>query len=143
MYKTKFTTSKELTNDSWFLIDVTNQVLGKISATISTILMGKSRPDYAPNKNSKQNIIVINADKLIVSGKKEKQKTYYRHSTRPGHLKSIQYCELVKKDPTKPLYLAIKGMLPKNTLGKQLLRQLHIYGGSTHNHQAQKPRLIA
>lgn len=137
--KTYFPKKKEH-EVTWYLIDAQDKVLGRLSATIATILTGKNKPSYTPFLDMGNFVIVINASKVTLTGKKMKQKVYYRHSGYPGGIKEIKAQELMAKAPEKMIRLAVWGMLPKNKLGKTLLKKLKVYAGSEHPHQAQKPK---
>lgn len=123
----------------WFYIDVENQTLGRISTQIASNLKNKYSIYYTPYQMSKCYIIILNADKIKISGKKESQKLYKRHSGRPGSLKEETFKQLQQRLPKRIIEKSIKGMLPKNALGRRLFTQLKIYCGSNHPHKAQKP----
>ena len=123
----------------WYLIDAEGQILGRLATVIADILRGKNKPEFTPNVDTGDFVIVINADKIQVSGKKETDKKYYHHTGYPGGLKVASFKELMEKDPTKALEKAVKGMLPHTTLGRQQFNKLNIYAGSEHPHAAQKP----
>lgn len=137
--KTYFPKKKEH-EITWYLIDAQDKVLGRLSATIATILTGKNKPSYTPFLDMGNFVIVINASKVKLTGKKMKQKVYYRHSGYPGGIKETKAQELMVKAPEKMIRLAVWGMLPKNKLGKTLLKKMKVYAGSEHPHQAQKPK---
>ncbi|MEO0019383.1 MAG: 50S ribosomal protein L13 [candidate division WOR-3 bacterium] len=124
---------------AWYLIDARNQVLGRLATRIARLLMGKHRPTYTPHVDAGDHVVVINAAQIILTGKKVEEKFYYRHSTKPGHLKRRSYKEMVEKFPTRPLQLAVLRMLPKNRLQAKRIRRLHIYVGPEHPHKAQNP----
>ncbi len=126
-------------NNDWIIIDAENKVLGRLASTIATYLTGKNRIDYAKNKISGCNIIVINAKKLIVTGKKINNKIYYRHSGYPGGIKKTVLKDLMSKNIQFVITNAVKGMLPKNKLQKKMLKRLRVFPEVTHNHIAQKP----
>ena len=123
----------------WHLIDAEGQHLGRLAVIIANLLRGKHKPQYTPNVDTGDFVIVINADKIKVTGTKETDKIYYHHTGYPGGLRSASFEELMKKDARLPLEKAVKGMLPHNTLGAQQFTKLKIYTGSKHNHEAQKP----
>ena len=123
----------------WFYIDVENKTLGRVSTQIASNLKSKYSIDYAPYQIKKSHIIVINADKIKVSGQKKYKKIYRRHSGRPGGLKEETFLQLQKRLPAKIIEKAVKGMLPKNALGRKLFTHLKVYSGPNHPHQAQKP----
>ena len=120
-------------------VDAEGQILGRLAATVANLLRGKHKPEYTPNVDTGDFVIVINADKIQVTGKKETDKIYYHHTGFPGGLKSISFKDLMEKDPTKAIEKAVKGMLPHNTLGAQQFTKLKVYAGPEHPHEAQKP----
>ncbi len=124
----------------WLLVDAEGQVLGRFATQVATLLRGKHKPLYTPHMDLGDNVVVINADKIKVTGKKPEQKIYYRHSGYPGGLKAISYRNLHQKHPDRIIRLAVKGMLPKNRLGRRMLKKLHVYAGPRHPHAAQQPR---
>lgn len=126
----------------WVLIDAEDQILGHVAAKAAHILRGKHKPTFTPHVDTGDYVIIINADKVRVSGKKELQKSYYRHSGFPGGLKSETFQEAMVKHPERVLEHAIKGMLPKNTLGRAQGMKLKVYAGPEHPHMAQQPRKI-
>jgi large subunit ribosomal protein L13 len=141
MNKTVFLTKKK--NDcTWFLFDAESKTLGRLSTEISRVLLGKNDPYYSPSHNINHGVIVINAEKIFVTGKKINDKFYYRHSGRPGGLTIETFREVQKRIPSRILEKAVKGMLPKGPLGRKLFTQLKIYKGSLHPHQAQNPKQI-
>lgn len=121
----------------WHLIDADGQTLGRLAVVIANLLRGKNKPQYTPNVDTGDFVIVINADKIKVSGNKETDKIYYHHTGYPGGLRSASFKELMEKDARLPLEKAVKGMLPHNTLGAQQFTKLKIYTGPNHNHEAQ------
>lgn len=123
----------------WYLIDAEGKTLGRLAVTVADILRGKNKPQYTPNVDTGDFVIVINADKIVVTGRKETDKKYYHHTGYPGGLKVASFKELMAKDATLALEKAVKGMLPHNTLGHEQLLKLKIYAGSEHPHAAQKP----
>jgi large subunit ribosomal protein L13 len=123
----------------WHVIDAQDVVLGRLASTAATLLRGKHKPIYAPHVDAGDFVIIINADKVHLSGNKRTQKMAYRHSGYPGGLRSIRYDELLEKNPEKAVEKAVKGMLPKNTLGRQMLSKLKVYSGDQHPHAAQQP----
>lgn len=128
---------------NWLVVDVEGQVLGRAATQIATLLRGKHKPTYAPHMDGGDNVIVLNSAKIVVTGRKADQKIYYRHTGYPGGLKSITYKVMLQRHPDRILKIAVKGMLPKNRLGRRLLKKLHIYSGNRHPHQAQQPTLHA
>ncbi|RKX68680.1 50S ribosomal protein L13 [candidate division WOR-3 bacterium] len=133
---------KEEVCRKWWLVDAQGKVLGRLATRIATILMGKHRPDYTPHVDNGDFVIVVNADKFHTTGKKRKEKTYYHHSGYPGGLKERTMEELLAKNPTRVLYLAVRGMLPKNRLRDRRMKRLKLYSGEDHPHQAQKPEIL-
>lgn len=123
----------------WFVIDATDVVLGRLASQVATILRGKNKPTYTPNVDTGDFVVVINCDKVRLTGKKLEQKYYRYHTGFIGGLKEVQYKKLMKENPEFAVEKAVKGMLPKNTLGRQMLSKLKVYSGSEHNHQAQQP----
>lgn len=123
----------------WYLIDAQDATLGRLAVEVANILRGKNKPQYTPHVDTGDFVIVINADKITVSGKKETDKLYRSHSGYPGGFKEISFKALMEKDPTKAIEKAVKGMLPHNTLGDEQFQKLKVYSGSEHPHAAQKP----
>lgn len=133
------TPSPAILEQKWYVIDAEHQRLGRLACEIAKILRGKKKPTYTPYMDTGDFIIVINAEKVEVTGKKSHQKLYRRHSGRPGGMKVETFEKLLKRIPERILEKAVKGMLPKNTLGRQLFTKLKVYAGPNHPHQAQKP----
>lgn len=123
----------------WYLIDAEGEILGKLAAKIASILRGKNKPEYTPHVDTGDFVVVINAEKIRVTGKKETDKIYYHHTGYPGGLKSASFNELMAKNPALALEKAVKGMLPHNTLGDEQFQKLKIYAGNEHPHEAQQP----
>ncbi|MER7364272.1 50S ribosomal protein L13 [Nonomuraea wenchangensis] len=123
----------------WYVIDATDVVLGRLASHVATLLRGKHKPIFANHVDTGDFVIVINADKIALSGNKLEQKKAYRHSGYPGGLRSVSYGELMEKRPEKAVEKAVKGMLPKNSLGRKMAKKLKVYAGAEHPHQAQKP----
>ncbi len=140
--KTSLLKREEVKRD-WVLVDASGQILGRLASKIARILMGKHKPTYTPHIDSGDFVVVLNASKIKVTGKKLRDKIYYHHSGYPGGLKEIRLEELLKNHPERVIYLAVKRMLPKNKLQAKRLRRLKIYSGSEHPHQAQKPIPLA
>ena len=126
----------------WVLIDATDQVLGRVATKAAHILKGKHKPQYTPHVDTGDFVVIINADKIRVTGVKAAEKTYYRHTLYPGGLKSETFQEAMQKHPERVIEHAVKGMLPKNTLGRAMGMKLKVYAGPEHPHMAQKPRQI-
>ncbi len=123
----------------WYVIDAEGKVLGRLASEIAKILSGKNKPIYTPHVDTGDYVIVINADKIVLTGKKLSQKSYKYHTGYPGGLREISYERMIKEKPEKIIELAVKGMLPKNSLGRAMGKKLKVYRGSEHNHEAQKP----
>lgn len=126
----------------WYVVDLDGKVLGRAAAQIAKILMGKHKSEYTPHVDTGDYVIVVNADKVVLTGKKLDQKVYYRHSGYPGGIKATKARDLLAKHPERLVYLAVKGMLPKNRLGRRMLKKLKIYSGPNHPHEAQKPERL-
>jgi large subunit ribosomal protein L13 len=127
---------------NWYVVDAANQRLGRLASAIAMILRGKNKPTYTPHLDTGDFVIVINAEKVEVTGKKRVQKLYRRHSGRPGGMKTETFTQLQARLPERIVEQAVKGMLPKNTLGRQLFTKLKVYAGPSHPHQAQKPQVL-
>ena len=127
----------------WYVVDAENQTLGRLASEVATVLRGKNKPSYTPHLDTGDFVIVINADKVRVSGNKPTQKLYRRHSGRPGGMKTETFAHLQARLPERIVEKAIKGMLPHNALGRQLFRKLKVYKGSEHPHGAQQPTVLA
>ena len=123
----------------WYVVDARDKALGRVASEVARILRGKHKPIFTPHIDAGDFVIVINAEQVLLTGKKAEQKFYYRHSGYPGGLKAISYGELLKKNPRKVLELAVKGMLPHNSLGRSMFKKLKVYQGSQHPHAAQMP----
>lgn len=124
----------------WHVIDANDVVLGRLAVTAATLLRGKHKPTYAPHMDGGDFVVIINASKISLSGKKRTDKFAYRHSGRPGSLRAVPYGELIDHDPRKAVELAVWGMLPKNRLSRKLIKKLKVYSGPEHPHTAQKPQ---
>ena len=129
-------------DQKWHLIDAENKTLGRLSSRVSTILMGKNKSQYTPNNDLGDFVVIINAEKIKLTGNKEYQKKYFRHSGYPGGLKSTSLQELRKDEPEQIIFKAVKGMLPKNKLANKMISKLKVYKGSNHPHVGQKPQLL-
>ena len=127
---------------SWILVDAKDKTLGRLASTLASRLRGKHRPEYTPNVDLGDYIVVINANKINVTGDKLNQKNYFKHSGYPGGIKSRSLDEVIKKSPEDAIRMAVKGMLPKNKLGKKMLTKLKIYKDNDHPHQAQNPSTL-
>ena len=131
--------ASELSHE-WFVIDATDVVLGRLATQAATLLRGKHKPTFANHMDNGDFVIIINAEKVALTGSKLTQKMAYRHSGYPGGLTATSYAELLEKSPEKAVEKAIRGMLPKNSLGDQMLKKLKVYSGSEHPHEAQQPK---
>ena len=141
MKTTQVAKEGEFTRD-WYLIDVENKVLGRVATEIASILRGKKKPIYTPSVDTGDFVIVVNAEKIALTGNKLADKTYYSHSGFPGGLKSATAGKLLEKKPEQLLKTAVKGMLPKNKLARHMLSKLKIYSGTAHPHKAQMPKVF-
>ena len=126
----------------WYVIDAEGVVLGRLASEVAKILRGKNKPTYTPHVDTGDYVIVLNADKVRLTGKKEQDKMYRHHSGYIGGLKETNYKQLIEKHPTRAVEHAVKGMLPKNSLGRAMFKKLKVYAGAEHDHQAQKPEVI-
>ena len=126
----------------WYVVDAEGQTLGRLTSEIAKVLRGKNKPIYTPHVDTGDYVIVINAEKINVTGKKLDQKIYYHHSDYVGGMKETTLKVMLEKKPTEVIRLAVKGMLPKGTLGRHMLDKLHVYAGPEHNNQAQKPEVL-
>ena len=126
----------------WYVVDAQGQTLGRLASKIAPILKGKHKPTYTPHLDCGDFVIVINVDKVQVTGRKLDQKFYYRHSEYPGGLKSISLRDQLDQHPDRVLMAAVKGMLPKNRLGRQMIKKLKVYAGNAHPHEAQQPKSL-
>ena len=123
----------------WYIIDATDKTLGRLASTVANILRGKHKPEFTPHIDTGDFVIIVNCDKIKVTGKKETDKIYYHHTGYPGGLRSTSFKDLMKNHPTRAIEKAVKGMLPHSTLGAQQLTKLKLYAGSEHPHEAQQP----
>lgn len=139
--KTFVTKPAEIERD-WWVVDAQGKTLGRLATQIAVILRGKNKPIFAPNVDAGDYVIVINCEKIVTSGNKLDDKTYYRHSKYNGGLSSITLRRQLEKHPDRVIQLAVKGMLPKNALGRQMMRKLKIYAGESHPHTAQNPKTL-
>ena len=140
-YKT-VSANKNTVNKEWVLVDADGQALGRLASEVAKLLRGKHKPNYTPHVDCGDNVVITNAAKVSLSGKKWKSKTYIRHTGYPGGQRSLSAKELLAKDPARVVEKAVKGMLPKNKLGADLFRNLKVYAGAEHGQEAQKPRVI-
>jgi len=124
---------------NWYIVDATDKVLGRLASEIAHRLKGKHKPEYTPHIDTGDFIIVINAEKVRVTGQKTSDKIYYHHTNYPGGIKESSFEKMMQRDPVRPLEMAIKGMLPKNPIGREMFRKLKVYAGNEHPHAAQQP----
>ena len=134
--------SPEKVERKWYVVDATGHTLGRLSSEIAKVLRGKNKPIFTPHIDTGDYVIVVNADKIKVTGKKLQQKIYFSHSDYPGGVRETTLKEMLAKKPEEVINLAVKGMLPKGPLGRQMLTKLHVYAGPEHNNAAQKPEVL-
>ncbi len=127
---------------SWYVVDAQGQTLGRLTSRIASILRGKHKPEFTPHVDCGDYVIVVNAEKVHVTGQKMNQKKYYRHSGYPGGLKQITLRDQLQKFPNRVIESAVRGMLPKNRLGRQMFKKLKVYSGTAHPHEAQQPETL-
>jgi len=139
--KTYSTRAKDIQRN-WYVVDAEGQVLGRLASKVAGILRGKHKPIYAPHLDTGDHVIVVNAARVRLTGKKLAQKVYFRHTGYPGGLKVERAAELMKTKPEKVIQLAVRGMLPKNSLGRRMLKKLKVYAGPEHPHAAQQPQVL-
>jgi large subunit ribosomal protein L13 len=140
--KTYYPKEQDITQE-WILVDANDQNLGRLATQIASLLLGKHKPNFTPGVEVGDYVVVVNADRIRVTGKKLSEKMYYRHSNYPGGLKTISLRDLLAKHPDRVIRHAVWGMLPHNRLGRRLIKNLKIYAGPDHPHQAQKPKPLA
>ena len=133
--------ARDLTRD-WYVVDADGQVLGRLAAQVARVLRGKHKPIYAPHVDTGDYVIVVNADKIVLTGRKLDQKNYYRHSGYTGGLKTTVARKMLAAKPEFMIYEAVRGMLPKNKLGRAMIKKLRVFRGAEHTHQAQKPEVL-
>ncbi|MGQ9609981.1 MAG: 50S ribosomal protein L13 [bacterium] len=139
--KTYFLKTKDI-EKKWYVVDAEGKTLGRLTSRIAAILRGKHKPTYTPHLDMGDNVIVINAEKIRVTGRKLEQKKYYRHTGYPGGLKVTSLSDMIRTKPEKVISMAVKGMLPHNRLGRMINRHLKVYRGPNHPHQAQQPEIL-
>lgn len=137
-----FVASPATIERKWYVVDAADQTLGRLTSQVAAILRGKNKPTFTPNVDTGDYVIVINAEKVALTGRKASDKVYYHHSNHPGGLKARTAGDYREKDPEKLLALSVKGMLPKGTLGRQQAKKLHVYRGADHKHEAQQPEVL-
>ena len=140
-YKT-ISANKATVTKEWVIVDATDQVLGRLGAKVAKLLRGKYKPNFTPHVDCGDNVIIINADKVVLTGKKLTHKIYFRHSGYLGGDSYVKAGDMLKKNPVRMVELAVKGMIPHNSLGAQIFSKLHVYAGSEHPHAAQKPEVM-
>lgn len=138
-----FTPTPQDIERKWWVVDAEGKTLGRLATQIATVLRGKNKAEFTPYADTGDFVIVVNAGKVRVTGRKLDQKVYYRHTLYPGGLRSVTLREQLQRHPERVIQAAVKGMLPKNTMGRHLMRKLKVYSGSTHPHQAQKPGVLS
>ena len=137
-----FMASPSTIDRKWYVVDATGCTLGRLSSEVAKVLRGKNKAIFTPHIDTGDYVIVINADKIKVTGKKLDQKIYYHHSDYVGGMKETTLREMLNKKPERVIELAVKGMLPKGSLGRQMMTKLHVYAGAEHGHEAQKPEVL-
>ncbi|MDB4047992.1 50S ribosomal protein L13 [Polaribacter sp.] len=140
-YKT-VSANKATVNKEWVLVDADGQTLGRLSSIVAKLIRGKYKPNFTPHVDCGDNVVIINAEKIVLSGNKWKEKSYIRHTGYPGGQRSLTATEMFEKDPTRLVEKAVKGMLPKNILGAALFRNLYVYAGTEHKQAGQEPKVI-
>jgi large subunit ribosomal protein L13 len=134
--------NKETARHGWYVVDATDKTLGRLSTQIANRLRGKHKPEYTPHVDTGDYVVVVNAEKVRVTGRKTSDKMYHHHTGYPGGLKSVSFEQLIEKAPEKVIETAVKGMMPKNKLSRAMLTKLKVYAGSEHPHSAQQPQPI-
>ena len=137
-----FMASPATIDRKWYVVDATDMTLGRLASEVAKVLRGKNKPIFTPHIDCGDNVIVINAEKIKVTGKKLEQKIYYNHSDYVGGMRETTLAELLAKKPEKVIELAVKGMLPKGPMGRDMIKKLHVYAGPEHANQAQKPEVL-
>jgi large subunit ribosomal protein L13 len=139
--KTFSAKSSEVKRD-WYIVDASDKVLGRLASEIAHRLRGKHKPEYTPHVDTGDYIVVVNAEKIAVTGNKENDKVYYHHTGHPGGIKSTSFKDMIAKHPARVIETAVKGMLPKNKLGRAMMSKLKVYAGEQHRHTAQQPKSL-
>jgi large subunit ribosomal protein L13 len=137
-----FSAKPETIKRDWYVVDASGKTLGRLASEVARRLRGKHKAEYTPHVDTGDYVIVINASQVRVSGNKETDKVYYRHTGYVGHLRATRFEEMQERNPGRAIELAVKGMLPKNPLGRAMFRKLRVYAGATHDHAAQQPRTL-
>ncbi len=127
---------------SWYLVDARGKILGRLASRVASILRGKHKPTFTPHVDTGDHVVVINASEILLTGQKAVKKVYYRHTGYPGGLKSVSAGKLLQERPVRLIEMAVRGMLPKNSLGRAMFRKLKVYPGPEHPHAAQKPEIL-
>lgn len=140
--RTTYMANAQNVERNWYIIDAEGQTVGRLASQIAAVLRGKNKPTYTPHVDCGDHVIVINAEKVVFTGKKLDQKLYRRHSGYAGGLKETKARDMLNTHPERVVMYAVKGMLPKNSLGRQMLTKLRVYAGTEHNHEAQKPEVL-
>lgn len=138
-----FSANSATVKRGWYIVDAKGKTLGRMASRVAAILRGKHKPEYTPHVDTGDYVIVINAAEAKVTGRKTEQKMYYRHTEYPGGIKEICYADLIAKKPEKAVEIAVKGMLPRNPLGREMFKKLKVYAGTEHPHTAQQPEALA
>jgi large subunit ribosomal protein L13 len=141
--KYTYSARKEDCSTKWWVVDAEGKVLGRLASSVAAVLRGKNNPLYTPHADTGDSVVIVNADKIVLTGNKLKQKKYYRHSGYVGGLKTITAEKLLQKKPEDVIRFAVKGMLPKNSLGRKIYKKLKVYAGDRHPHEAQQPEQLA
>ncbi len=137
-----FSANPDKVQREWFVVDASDKVLGRLAAEIAHRLRGKHKPEFTPHVDTGDYIVVVNAEKVAVTGNKENAKTYYRHTGYPGGIKETSFKDMIATHPTRVIETAVKGMLPKNKLGRAMFSKLKVYAGDVHRHAAQQPKVL-
>lgn len=137
-----FVATKDNVEKKWYVVDAEGKTFGRLASEVASILRGKHKPQFSPSVDTGDYVVVVNVEKVVFSGSKLQQKFYRYHTGFPGGLKEIRYSDMLAKKPVKLFELAVKGMLPKNSLGRQMFRKLFVYEGPEHKHTAQKPEVL-
>lgn len=137
--KRTYQAKKEEIDAKWYVVDADGKVLGRLASKVASVLRGKNKPIFTPHVDTGDFVVVVNAKKVVLTGKKLQDKSYYHYTGYPGGIREMSAEKMMAKKPTEVLRIAVKGMLPKNTLGRQMLRKLKVYAGPEHPHAAQKP----
>jgi len=137
-----YSARSETVQRDWFVVDAEDKILGRLAAAVASRLRGKHKPEYTPHVDTGDYIVIVNAEKISVTGKKARDKIYYSHSGYPGGIKQVNFESLCRKAPDKVFKSAVKGMLPRGSLGREMFRKLKVYAGANHPHQAQQPKTL-